>query len=571
MKRIVLDIETNLAHNHIWLAVTKDIDTKEIKTWKAASNLSAYLKDATLIIGQNILAFDARLLNSIWKTKMSLSQCYDTLVVSRLLEPSRENGHSLASWGTTLGLEKIDYEAVWRFMFDRRETYKGECYDVVHMGLLETYCKRDVEVTEKLFHELEAQLAAKKFSNESVQLEHKVAAIISKQEQNGFKLDVIYATTLLASIKGKLDSLYEEMQRRWPPVVVERISEKTGKQLKDGVVTFNPGSRKQIGEKLIELGWKPEKHTEHGQPMVDEGVLSKIAIPEAKPIVEYLMLQKRVAQITSWLEAVGPDGRVHGKVVTNGAVTGRMTHSSPNMAQVPNAGSIYGPECRECWTMEEGNVLVGADASGLELRMLAHYMKDENYVRTVCEGSSKDGTDVHTINQRAAGLPTRDAAKTFIYAFLYGAGSAKLGSIVGGSSRAGEKLKADFLAKTPALAKLITKVKAVAATGAVPGLDGRQVWVRSEHAALNSLLQSAGAIVMKQALVIFHNKVFVNKWPIKLVANVHDEFQLETSEKYGTIVGEAMVQSIVEAGEHFNLRCPLAGEYKIGKNWRETH
>ena len=571
MKRLVLDIETNLAHNQIWLCVTKNIDTGETITWKAASSLSEYLKDATLIIGQNILAFDAQVLNNIWKTKIVLNQCYDTLLVSRLLEPSRENGHSLASWGTTLGLEKIDYEATWRFMNDRRETYKGECYDVVHMGLLETYCRRDAEVTEKLFHELEAQLAAKKFSNESVQLEHKVAAIIAKQERNGFKLDVIYATTLLASIKGKLDGLYEEMQLRWPPVVVERISEKTGKQLKDGVVTFNPGSRKQIGEKLIELGWKPEKHTEHGQPMVDEGVLSKIAIPEAKPIVEYLMLQKRVAQITSWLEAVGKDGRVHGKVVTNGAVTGRMTHSSPNMAQVPNSGSIYGPECRECWTVEEGNVLVGADASGLELRMLAHYMKDVNYVKTVCEGSSKDGTDVHTINQRAAGLPTRDAAKTFIYAFLYGAGDAKIGSIVGGSSRAGGKLKADFLAKTPALAKLIKGIKERAAAGYVPGLDGRRVWVRSEHAALNSLLQSAGAIVMKQALVIFHNKAFVNKWKIKLVANVHDEIQLETSEKYGTLVGEAMVQSIVEAGEHFNLRCPLAGEYKIGRNWRETH
>lgn len=569
--RIVLDIETNLAHDKIWLCVTKDIDSGEIKTWKAASNLSEYLKGATLIIGQNILAFDARLLNSIWKTKIVLNQCYDTLLVSRLLEPSRENGHSLASWGTTLGLEKIDYEATWRFVFDRRETYKGECYDVVHMGLLETYCRRDVEVTEKLFHELEAQLAAKKFSNESVQLEHKVAAIISKQEQNGFKLDTIYATSLLASIKGKLDSLYEEMQLRWPPVVVERISEKTGKRLQDGLAVFNPGSRKQIGEKLIELGWKPEKRTETGQPMVDEGVLSKIAIPEAKPIIEYLMLQKRVAQITSWLEAVGPDGRVHGKVVTNGAVTGRMTHSSPNMAQVPNAGSIYGPECRECWTVEDGNVLVGADASGLELRMLAHYMKDEKYVRTVCEGSSKDGTDVHTVNQRAANLPTRDAAKTFIYAFLYGAGDSKIGSIVGGNARVGGKLKADFLAKTPALAKLITKVKDVAAAGYVPGLDGRRVWVRSEHAALNSLLQSAGAIVMKQALVLFHNKAFENKWPIKLVVNVHDEIQLETAEKYGTIVGEAMVQSIVEAGEHFNLRCPLAGEYKIGRNWRETH
>jgi DNA polymerase I-like protein with 3'-5' exonuclease and polymerase domains len=418
MKRIVLDIETNLAHNHIWLAITKDIDSGEIKTWKAASSLSEYLKDATLIIGQNIIAFDAQVLNNIWKTKIAFNQCYDTLLVSRLLEPSRENGHSLASWGTTLGLEKINYLATWQWMNDRREAYKGECYDLVHMGLLETYCRRDVEVTEKLFHELEAQLEAKKFSKESVELEHKVAAIIAKQERNGFKLDVIYATSLLATIKGKLDSLYEEMQERWPPVVVKRTSEKTGKPLQDGLVVFNPGSRKQIGEKLIELGWKPEKHTEGGQPMVDEGVLSKIDIPEAKPIIEYLMLQKRVAQITSWLEAVGKDGRVHGKVITNGAVTGRMTHSSPNMAQVPNASSIYGPECRECWTVEEGNVLVGADASGLELRMLAHYMKDVNYVRTVCEGSSKDGTDVHTINQHAAGLPTRDAAKTFIYAFL---------------------------------------------------------------------------------------------------------------------------------------------------------
>lgn len=569
--RIVLDIETNLAHNQIWLCITKNIDTGETITWKAASNLSEYLKGATLIIGQNIIAFDARLLNSIWKTKIVLNQCYDTLLVSRLLEPSRENGHSLASWGTTLGLEKIDYEATWRFMFDRRELYKGECYDLVHMGLLETYCRRDVEVTEKLFHELEAQLAAKKFSDESVQLEHKVAAIISKQEQNGFKLDTIYATSLLASIKGKLDSLYEEMQLRWPPVVVIRHSEKTGKRLQDGLVTFNPGSRKQIGEKLIELGWKPEKHTEGGQPMVDEGVLSKIDIPEAKPIIEYLMLQKRVAQITSWLEAVGPDGRVHGKVVTNGAVTGRMTHSSPNMAQVPNAGSIYGPECRECWTVEEGNVLVGADASGLELRMLAHYMKDINYVKTVCEGSSKDGTDVHTVNQRAANLPTRDAAKTFIYAFLYGAGDAKIGSIVGGNSRVGGKLKADFLAKTPALAKLIARVKEAAAAGYVPGLDGRRVWVRSEHAALNSLLQSAGAIVMKQALVIFHNKAFENKWKIKMVVNVHDEIQWETSPKFADITGQACVDSIKEAGEFFKLRCPLAGEYKYGKTWRDTH
>jgi DNA polymerase I-like protein with 3'-5' exonuclease and polymerase domains len=241
------------------------------------------------------------------------------------------------------------------------------------------------------------------------------------------------------------------------------------------------------------------------------------------------------------------------------------------MAQIPNAGSIYGHECRECWTVEEGNVLVGCDASGLELRMLAHYMKDDGYVRTVTEGSSKDGTDVHTVNQRAAGLATRDNAKTFIYAFLYGAGDAKIGSIVGGSAKDGTKLKAKFLAQTPSLARLLERVKRTAATGAVPGLDGRRIWVRSEHAALNSLLQGAGAVVMKKALCLFYDKVKANKWPVKLVVNVHDELQWETLPEFAEITGKACVESIEEAGKHFNLRCPVTGEYKIGRSWKETH
>ena len=188
----------------------------------------------------------------------------------------------------------------------------------------------------------------------------------------------------------------------------------------------------------------------------------------------------------------------------------------------------------------KGNVLVGADASGLELRMLAHYMKDENYVKTVTEGSSKDGTDVHTVNQKAAGLETRDQAKTFIYAFLYGAGDAKIGYIIGGNARDGERLKNRFLKGTPALQRLRDTVASYASKGYVPGLDGRKIWVRSEHAALNSLLQGAGAIVMKKALVIFYDKTKANKWPVKLVANVHDEFQLEVSKEYATIVGEAL-------------------------------
>jgi DNA polymerase I-like protein with 3'-5' exonuclease and polymerase domains len=569
--RIVLDCETNLAHDKIHLVVTKDIDTGEVRKWTVASNLPEFLKDASLIVMHNGIGFDAPVLNRLWKTKIRLNQVYDTLIVSRLLDPSRENGHTLEAWGQSLGFHKIDYSAVWQWMMDRKEEYKGECFDNPIDNLLVDYCVRDVEVTAKLYLKLYNDFNEKQFSLESLELEQSVAAIIAQQERNGFKLDQIHTTCLLADIKSKVAGIYERMQQRWPPVTVERVSDKTGKRLKDSVVTFNPGSRQQIGERLKELGWKPKEFTETGIPKIDETVLAGVKIPEAQVIAEYLMLNKRISQIESWLEAVGKDGRVHGKVITNGAVTGRMTHSSPNMAQIPNAGSIYGPECRECWTVEEGNVLVGCDASGLELRMLAHYMKDEDYVRTVCEGSSKDGTDVHTVNQRAAGLASRDNAKTFIYAFLYGAGDAKIGSIVGGSARDGTKLKAKFLEQTPSLAKLIERVKKQASKGWVPGLDGRRIWVRSEHSALNSLLQGAGAIVMKKALVIFDNKRKANKWPIKYVVNVHDEAQLECPKDIAEEVGKAFKQSIIEAGEAYKLRCPLDGEYKIGRNWRETH
>jgi DNA polymerase I-like protein with 3'-5' exonuclease and polymerase domains len=572
MKRIVLDIETTLDHNTIWMVVTKDIDTGEVNVWKAANNLVEYLKDTTLIVAHNGISFDFPTLNRLWGTKIRLSQVYDTLIASRLLNPSIENGHSLEAWGDRMGsIKKVDYKRIWQWLMDRREEYKGECFNVPHMSLLEYYCIRDVEVTCNLYKHLTDEFSKKDFSQESLDLEHKVAAIIAEQERNGFKLDLPFATCLLADIKGKMAGIYEQMQERWPPVITPRFHKTSGKPIKDCVDTFNPGSRKQIGEKLMELGWKPKDFTEKGQPIVDESVLAKVKIPEAQMIAEYLMLQKRVAQIESWLEAVGKDGRVHGKVITNGAVTGRMTHSSPNMAQIPNAGSIYGKECRECWTVEAGNVLVGCDASGLELRMLAHYMKDDGYVKTVTEGSSKDGTDVHTQNQKAAGLETRDQAKTFIYAFLYGAGPSKIGSIVGGNAKAGEKLINAFLKNTPALQRLRNTVSRYAGKGFVPGLDGRKIWVRSEHAALNSLLQGAGAIVMKKALVLFYDKTKANKWPVKLVANVHDEFQLEVPKEYATIVGEAAKASIVEAGEYFKLRCPLDGEYKYGANWRETH
>jgi DNA polymerase I len=560
-----------MAHDTIHLCVTQDIDTGEVKVWKAPTGLWDYLKDATLIAAHNGISFDFPILNKLWKTKIGLKQAYDTLVVSRLLEPTRENGHSLDAWGKTLGVAKLDYKATWQWMMNRREDYEGECFDNPVDNLIEFYCKRDVDVLCFLYTRLSNDVSSLGFSADSIILEHSVSAIISKQEKNGFKLDTIHATCLLAELKGKMSAINDRMQEQWPPYEVERISEKTGKTLKPELVVFNPASRQQVADKLIGLGWKPTKKTEKGSVIVDESTLQGLKWPEAQMIAEYFMLQKRIAQIESWLEVVAADGRVHGRVITNGAVTGRMTHMKPNMAQIPNSGSPYGPECRQCWTVEEGNVLVGCDASGLELRMLAHYMKDEGYVKTVTEGSSKDGTDVHTVNQRAAGLPTRDTAKTFIYAFLYGAGPAKIGSIVGGSAKEGQRLIDRFMAGTPALKRLRDKVSVYAAKGFVPGLDGRKIWVRSEHAALNSLLQGAGAIVMKKALCILNDTIVKNKWDAKFVANVHDEFQIECKADIADLVGQAGKQAIIDAGLTYELRCPLDGEYKIGRTWRDTH
>jgi DNA polymerase I-like protein with 3'-5' exonuclease and polymerase domains len=341
--------------------------------------------------------------------------------------------------------------------------------------------------------------------------------------------------------------------------------------LKEDVEVFNPGSRQQIAKRLMTLGWKPKEFTPSGEAKVDETILSGIDLPEAKLIAEYLLVQKRVSQVESWLDAVQEDGRVHGKVITNGAVTGRMTHHSPNMAQVPSSASPWGHECRSCWTVPEGKLLVGADASALELRMLAHYMRDQEYVKTVTEGSQELGTDVHTKNQRAAGLTTRAQAKTFIYALLYGAGPAKIGAIVGGGAKEGKDLTSAFLRNTPSLQKLRTKVEKLSAGGTLEGLDGRKLQIRSQHSALNTLLQSAGAIVMKKALVVLNERLQRLQIKANFVANVHDEWQIECNESDADLVGSMAVSSIKKAGVILGLRCPLDGEYKKGKTWAMTH
>lgn len=547
--KIVLDIETNSKHNKIWLAVTRNIDTGEVKSWKEASGLQKYLDNCDLIIMHNGICFDAPVLRETWKTSIMPSQVCDTLVLSRLLSPSLEGGHSLDAWGKRLGFPKGEFND----------------WDGGLTPEMEEYCIQDTLVTQKLYEHLTSELKLNKFDQRSIDLEHKVQAIIAKQERNGFKLDEVAGITLLTTLQNKLAVIETELQSIFPAKTIERVSEKTGKSLKAKVEVFNPGSRKQIGERLQEKGWKPSRYTETGQPIVDEGTLDGVDIPEAKAINEYLMLQKRVAQIESWLKAVGEDGRVHGKVITCGAITCRATHMSPNMAQVPASKKPYGHECRSLWIVEKGNVLVGCDLSGIELRCFAHYLNDKEYINEVVYG------DVHTRNQKAFGVETRDIAKTVLYASLYGASAAKVGSIVGLSAEGGKKILANFSNSIPAYKQLIEKVERIAAKGRLPGLGGYQLTVRSSHAALNTLLQSAGAIIAKQWLVEFSKELFKRKIPYKLVGWIHDEVQIETPKEYGDIVGQIVVEAAKRAGEILEFRVPVGAEYKIGQSWGETH
>ena len=466
------------------------------------------LEDKPLLVAHNGIGFDYPILNRLWNTKIVPSMCIDTLVMSRLMNPNRDGGHSLREWATKLGTEKIDFTD----------------FDAGWSEEMQTYCIRDVDVLEKVYYRLLQEQKQYGFSDESIKLEHEVAIIIAKQERNGFKFDLPSAMVLLAGLKDKMGTIEASLQCIFPPIITERISEKTGKRLKDDVEVFNPGSRQQIAKRLKEKGWTPKKFTEKGQAIVDERVLADVDIPEAKAIAEYLLIQKRVAQIESWINATTEDGRIHGKVITNGAVTGRATHHSPNLAQVPNTGSDYGKECRELFVAEKGHLIVGCDLSGIELRCLAHYMQDKEYIEELLNG------DIHTRNQKAANLPSRNIAKTFCYSILYGAGASKVASIIGGTVKDGQKAIDLFLHNTPALQRLKTKVERLAEKGLLPAIDGRKIWVRSQHAALNSLLQSAGAIISKQWLIQIQKNMRIAGIPYKQIAWVHDEVEVEVPE-----------------------------------------
>jgi len=545
MKNAIVDIETeSLNPSKIHCIVAKDITTSEVNVWDH-TNLETFKPWASTVdnfIMHNGVSFDAPILNRLLNTNIKLKQVIDTLILSQLFNPIRDGGHSLSAWGERLGHPKGEQEDF--------STYTKEMLE---------YCKNDVDVTETLYKQL--SLEKGNFSSYSIKLEHKIRAIIDQQERNGFTLNMQKAIGLLARLTDEANRLESWAKIEFEPTIVEL-------KTKTKYIPFNIGSRQQIATRLEERGWKPKQFTDKGNIIVSEAILDKINMKEAKQFSRFFLLQKRIAQIQSWINCCDDNtGKVHGRVLTLRTVTGRMAHHNPNMAQVPAVRSPFGKECRDCWTVSNPHThtLVGTDAAGLELRVLAHMIKDKDYINEVVNG------DVHTANMKMAGLTDRDQAKTFIYAFCYGAGAAKLGKIVGGSTSEGYRLIDRFLTRMPALAETRKKVLLAAEGGRIKGLDGRTLIVRSPHTALNTIIQGFGASICKDWLVNMTQRINSTGVDAKLVASIHDEYQFEVAKKdvqrFGTITKEAIKDT-----EHtLNLRCPLDSTWQDGETWAMTH
>jgi len=565
METLVFDIEGNGLNEltikkysgipeatRVWCAVCYNVDTKEITKYREEDmrELCNRLSKARLIIGHNIIHYDLPLLRRLYGTFKA--NVYDTLLVSRLMWPDKpmlpNKSHSLKSWGILLGDNKQDYTGGF-------DEYSEEMLD---------YCVQDTVVTAKIY-EYQKEFAAA--SRKSIKMETKVAEIVAAQIENGFCFDLKTAEQLEADLLMFKVETEDNMREIFPDIIEERWSEKTGKRLKDKLTVFNPGSRQQIAERLsIKYGWKYPT-TEKGNPKVDRTVLAKLKYPEAQILTKYFDNTKLMSQVSDWIIRARStrDGKIHGSLNTLGAVTGRMTANNPNMQQVSG-----NPKARSLFIPRPGWVLMGSDLAGLELRMLAHYLHKYDggtYSDYILNG------DVHTHNQTAMGLDSRNLAKSAIYCFLYGGGDTKFGEVVGTSAAQAKRTKKQLLDNIPGLRKVIEDCKFNShASGHVRPFDWREIPVRSEHAALNTLLQSSGAHIAKLwccYVDVELNKLYPNQWA--WVANIHDEIQIECSPDIAHDLGKIVCGCATKAGEFFKCKIRIDADYKVGNNWSETH
>lgn len=633
--QLVFDIETNGLLpdvDTLHVCCTYDLDTEEEWYSTDPQAIVAHLSAATHLIGHNIIDYDLPVLEKLTGFKPNENtRITDTLILSRLENPDRlrpikmsEDGvkagpHSLAAWGYRVGVGKPEHED-WSVYSE----------DMLHR------CREDVRINARI---LPLLIEETKDFGESIRLEHEVQRIISEQERTGVYFDSDRARGYVDELGRRVQVIDQQLDGRllrkcrqvgatvskpfkkdgtlskmvmdwliidWPDGLPKHILAADLEQIGGPFsriewIKTDLNSDKQVKEWLLTLGWKPKEWNispttgARTSPKLTPDSFGSLPGGLGDALKQRVTWRHRASQINGWIERCREDHCLAAGANPLGTNTGRMRHRT--VVNVPKASSFgdkdgdlcgelwwstqvnhkgevqpvpFGTEMRSLFTHRPSRRFVGHDASGLELRMLAHYMNDKEFTEQVLHG------DIHSYNQRLAGLPTRDSAKTFIYAFIYGAGDAKLGSIVDGTKADGTRLRNTFLSALPSLGRLIEQVKKASLRGYLIGLDGRKIMMRKQddgsvmqHKALNTLLQCAGAVVMKKSIV------YLDEWSKDLdsmkVIDMHDEGQADVSEKDAELYAEYAVKSIVQAGTHFNLNIPLDAEAKIGDNWAETH
>jgi len=554
----------------------------------------AHLATADVLIGHNIIFYDIPVLQKLYDFQHN-SDIIDTLICTRLIWPKEKlydidveqytevppnlrGSASLKAWGWRLADHKI--------VFKDFSEYSEEMLE---------YCKQDVAVTTKLWQHISVQ----RYPQPALKLEHDFALAINQQIRSGFPFDMDACLDLVDDLRAKEAQLESQLKEIFPPIkhettFIPKVNNKNRGYVKGEPFTkvryeaFNPGSRQQIADRLREkYGWTPEKTTEKGNPILDDEVLEKLPYPETKPLAEYMLLKKRLGQIAdgnnAWRKLYNNDtGCIHGDVTTNGCITGRCSHRYPNMGQVPAAYSPYGKECRSLFSAPDGWDLIGVDAKALELRCLAGYLAlwDNGEYSTLVTDES---VDIHEYNRQQFGVATRDISKRLLYGMLYGCGAVKAGTIIDPNEKdefvlrkLGRTAIDSFMDGVPALRQLKEKLaKNLVKNNCLHGLDKRILYCRSDFKALNVLLQSAGAIIMKQVVINLHQNteqaglVYGVDWIQH--AMIHDEIQISCKPQHVNLLKENALKAFPQAQEFFGFQCPIEGDAKVGKTWYDTH
>lgn len=627
MEVFVFDLEANGFVNEATkthCGVFKKLGTKEVHKFRPhqIEEMLEFMSKIDVLIGHNILGYDFPLLKKLYGFEYK-GKKVDTLIMSRLLNPKRMSPpdcpnkkapHSVEAWGYRVGRGKPEHD-----------DWENFSEAMLHR------CSEDVEIQELIYKELLKEAKGGNWRNAFL-LTFRLFENLQLQEDYGWKVDRPYMEESIGVLNRWIDRIDRAISPRLPTILeinedkikgvfkyVTKPFLKSGRYSKsvcewlrscgygdDSDIVLGPfsrvsfrkvdlDSRVEIIDYLLSLGWEPLEYNynkltgEQTSPKLSkddpfDGITDKLG----KLVAKRVQCKHRRSSIEGLIKLIREDGAIP-SVINNLAVTGRATHR--NIVNIPSADSFFGKRMRKMFVSRPGMVLVSTDSAGNQLRQLAARMGDPDYINTVVNGRQEDGTDIHTINQRAANLPSRAKAKTFIYGFLFGAGDGKIGKIVDGTAAHGRELKSEFLKGLPALGRLLDNLKEQWRKtakkrfnpkfntmeyydGYITGLDGRPIKVASEHQLLVYLLQSDEAIQMTAAynmMVARLSKKYVYGVDFGVVCFYHDEYTVECKPEIAEDVRKISEECIVKAGEFFKIPCPHAGEGKIGHNWYEVH